>query len=85
MTCKKNKFLIYFLIKCSNAMLGKLLEKARAWIKYFREDHSNDPTSLEYVRFSIITFNSSARQLVPITKLMDFQMPRLQNILTPFS
>ena len=78
MTCKENELLIYFLVDCSNAMSGKLLEKARAWIKYFRDDYSNDPTSLECTRFSIITFDSLARQVVPPTKLMDFQVPRLQ-------
>lgn len=78
MTCKENELLIYFLVDCSNAMSGKLLEKTRAWIKYFRDDYSNDPTSLECTRFSIITFDSLARQIVPPTKLMDFQVPRLQ-------
>ena len=78
MTCKENKLLIYFLVECSNAMSGKLLERAIAWIKYFRDDYSNDPTSLECMRFSIITFDSLARQVVPPTKLMDFRVPRLQ-------
>lgn len=78
MTCKENKLLIYFLVDCSNAMSGKLIEKARAWIKYFRDDYSNDPTSLECTRFSIITFESLVRQIVPPIKLMNFQVPRLQ-------
>lgn len=78
MTCKENKLMIYFLVECSNAMSGKSLERARAWIKYFRDDYSNNPTSLECMRFSIITFDSLARQVVTPTKLMDFQVPRLQ-------
>ena len=78
MTCKENKLMIYFLVDCSNAMSGKLIEKARTWIKYFRDDYSNDPTSLECTRFSIITFESLVRQIVPPTKLMNFQVPRLQ-------
>lgn len=78
MTCKENKLPVYFLVDCSNAMSGRLIEKARAWIKYYLEEYSTDPNALASIRFSIITFDRSARQIVPPTKLTDFQVPRLQ-------
>ena len=78
MSYTEKKLLIYFLVECSNAMSGKLIEKARAWIKYYLEEYRTDPDALKSARLSIITFDRSARQIVPPTKLMDFQVPRLQ-------
>jgi uncharacterized protein YegL len=38
----------------------------------------SDPQALESVFLSVITFDSSARQVVPLTELMQFQEPQIQ-------
>lgn len=78
MTCKEKKLPIYFLVDCSNEMSGEPIEAVRQGINTLLSDLKGDPLSLEMPYLSVITFNSTAQQVVPLTELMSFTLPELK-------
>lgn len=78
MTCKENKLPIYFLVDCSNAMSGEPIEAVRQSINALLSDLKCDPSALETAYLSVITFDSTAQQVVPLTELLFFNLPELK-------
>lgn len=69
---------VYLLLDCSGSMSGEPIEAVKQGIKTLLSELRGDPQALETAFLSIITFDSSARQLMPLTELMLFKEPPLQ-------
>jgi len=58
-------------------MHGDPIEAVKMGLRQLRSDLQNDPQALETVWLSVITFDSSAKQVVPLTEIGAFQEPNL--------
>lgn len=68
---------VYLLLDTSGSMCGQPIEAIHQGIKALLSDLRSDPQAIETAYLSVITFDSSARQLIPLTELMAFQEPNL--------
>lgn len=68
---------IYLVLDCSGSMAGEPIEAVRQGVKALLADLRGDPQALETAYLSVITFDSGARQVCPLTELMLFQEPTL--------
>lgn len=68
---------IYLVLDCSGSMSGEPIEAVRQGVRALVSDLRGDPQALETAFLSVITFDSGARQVSPLTELMVFQEPNL--------
>ena len=68
---------VYVVLDCSGSMTGEPIEACRQGLKALLADLRNDPQALETVALSVITFESKAQQLTPLTDLGEFTEPTL--------
>lgn len=68
---------VYLLLDCSGSMMGEPIEAVRQGVKALLSELKGDPQALETAYLSVITFDSSARQIIPLTELMQFKEPEL--------
>lgn len=68
---------VYLLLDCSGSMVGEPMEAVRQGIKALLSELRGDPQALETAYLSVITFDSRARQIMPLTELMLFREPEL--------
>lgn len=68
---------VYLLLDCSGSMMGEPIEAVRQGIKALLSELRGDPQALETAYLSVITFDSQARQTVPLTELIQFKEPEL--------
>lgn len=68
---------VYLLLDTSGSMHGEPIESVKNGVQTLLTTLKQDPYALETAYLSVITFGSSARQTVPLTALLDFQMPAL--------
>ncbi|MBT9142131.1 MAG: hypothetical protein DDT32_00604 [Syntrophomonadaceae bacterium] len=68
---------VYLLLDCSGSMSGEPIEAVRMGLRSLVSDLQGDPQALETVWLSIITFDSSAKQVVSLTEVGSFQEPVL--------
>ena len=66
---------VYILIDTSGSMHGEPIEAVRNGLQVLISSLRQDPYALETAYISVITFSSSAKQLIPLTELMSFQIP----------
>jgi uncharacterized protein YegL len=59
-------------------MTGEPIEAVKNGVQVLVSTLRQDPYALETAYLSVITFDSSARQVVPLTELSMFQMPDIQ-------
>jgi uncharacterized protein YegL len=69
---------VYLVLDCSGSMTGAPIEAVRQGMKTLLNELKSDPQALETVFLSVITFDSSARQVVPLTELMLVKEPDFQ-------
>lgn len=69
---------VYLLLDCSGSMTGDPIESVRQGVRALIADLKGDPQALETAYLSVITFDSNAQQVVPLTELLSFQEPNLQ-------
>ncbi|MDE6296504.1 MAG: VWA domain-containing protein [Muribaculaceae bacterium] len=69
---------VYILLDCSGSMYGEPIEAVKNGVQVLVSTLRQDPYALETAYLSIITFDSSAQQLTPLTELSAFQQPSLQ-------
>ncbi|RYZ96708.1 MAG: VWA domain-containing protein [Moraxellaceae bacterium] len=69
---------VYLLLDTSGSMHGEAIEAVKNGVQILLSTLRQDPYALETAYLSIISFASSARQLVPLTELAAFQLPDLQ-------
>lgn len=66
---------VYLLLDTSGSMMGEPIEAVKNGVQVMISSLRQNPQAIETAFISIITFDSSARQLVPLTDLASFQMP----------
>ena len=69
---------VYLLLDCSASMSGEPIEALRMGVKALVADLKTDPQALETAYLSVITFSSTAQQVIPLTELITFQEPNLE-------
>ncbi|MFA5431848.1 MAG: VWA domain-containing protein [Candidatus Paceibacterota bacterium] len=69
---------VYLVLDISGSMSGEPIEAVKNGVQVFVSTLRQDPYALETAYLSVITFDSSARQIVPLTELTMFQMPDIQ-------
>ncbi|GJH25445.1 MULTISPECIES: vWA domain-containing protein [Caballeronia] len=68
---------VYLLLDTSGSMSGEPIEALKNGVQILVSTLRQDPYALETAHLSVITFDSSARQAVPLTELSAFQTPNL--------
>jgi uncharacterized protein YegL len=68
---------VYILADCSGSMNGDPIVSVKEGIKSLHSELMNEPSAVESAYLSVITFDSTARQLVPLTELAAFKAPEL--------
>ena len=68
---------VYLLLDTSGSMTGEPIEAVKSGVQVLLSSLRADPYALETAYLSVITFDSSARQVVPLTELPSFQQPAL--------
>jgi uncharacterized protein YegL len=69
---------VYLLLDCSGSMTGEPIEAVRNGVQVMISSLRQDPQAIETAFISLITFNSTAKQIAPLTDLTSFQMPDIQ-------
>lgn len=71
---------VYLLLDTSGSMLGEPIEAVKNGVEMLVSSLRQDPYALETAYLSIITFDTTAKQLMPLTELAMFNTPNLQAI-----
>ena len=69
---------VYLLLDTSGSMFGEPIEAVKNGVQVLISTLRQDPYALETAYLSIITFDSTAQQVTPLTELSAFQQPNLQ-------
>lgn len=69
---------VYLLIDTSGSMHGEPIESVSNGMQSLVSSLRQDPHALETAFLSVIEFNTQAKQLIPLTDLMNFQCPALK-------
>ena len=69
---------VYLLLDTSGSMYGEPIEAVKNGVQTLISTLRSDPYALETAFISIITFNSSAQQIAPLTELAAFQQPNIE-------
>jgi len=69
---------VYLLLDCSGSMMGEPIEAVKNGVQVMLGTLKSNPQALETACLSVITFDSSARQIIPLTDLGSFQMKDIQ-------
>lgn len=69
---------VYLLLDCSGSMYGEPIEAVKNGVQVLVSTLRQDPYALETAYLSIITFDTTAQQVVPLTELAAFQQPNIQ-------
>lgn len=76
-TTQVRRLPVYLMVDCSGSMAGEPIVAMEAGIRGLVSELKDDPQALETVWLSVITFGSTAEQVVPLTDIEDFQTPHL--------
>lgn len=68
---------VYLVLDTSGSMTGEPIESVKNGVQMLVSALRQDPYALETAYLSVITFDSLAKQLVPLTELSLFQTPNL--------
>jgi uncharacterized protein YegL len=68
---------VYLLLDTSGSMYGEPIEAVKNGVQTLISTLRSDPYALETAYISIITFNSTAQQITPLTELAAFQQPAI--------
>ena len=68
---------VYLLLDTSGSMTGEPIEAVKNGVETLLSTLRQDPYALETAFVSVITFDSTARQVVPLTDLLNFKTPDL--------
>lgn len=72
------KLPVYLLLDTSGSMNGEPIEALKNGVQVMISSLRQNPQAIETAYISIITFDNTARQLVPLTDLASFQIPELK-------
>ncbi|MDR2286472.1 MAG: VWA domain-containing protein [Prevotellaceae bacterium] len=68
---------VYLVLDTSGSMTGEPIEAVKNGVQVLISTLRQDPYALETAYLSVITFDSSAKQIVPLTEMSAFQMPEI--------
>jgi len=68
---------VYLVLDTSGSMSGEPIQAVENGMQMLVSALRQDPQALESAYLSVITFDSNAKQVVPLTDLASFQMPAL--------
>lgn len=68
---------VYLLLDVSGSMSGAPIQAVEQGVRTLVSELQSDPQALETAYLSVITFESNAQQIVPLTELMNFSTPNL--------
>ncbi|MES2772842.1 MAG: VWA domain-containing protein [Bacteroidota bacterium] len=68
---------VYLVLDTSGSMHGEPIEAVKNGVQVLVSTLRQDPYALETAYLSVITFGSTAQQVVPLTELSSFQQPDL--------
>ncbi len=68
---------VYLLLDCSESMAGPAIEDVQRGLDTLYKSLRSDPQALEMAYISVITFSRYAKQVVPLTDVVQFQPPKL--------
>ena len=68
---------VYLVLDTSGSMTGEPIESVKTGMDTLLTTLRQDPYALETACLSVITFDSQARQVVPLTELSNFQVPAI--------
>ncbi|MBR4267971.1 MAG: VWA domain-containing protein [Bacteroidales bacterium] len=68
---------VYLLLDTSGSMYGEPIEAVKNGVQTLVSSLRSDPYALETAFLSVITFNSTAQQISPLTELTTFQQPSI--------
>ena len=68
---------VYFLLDTSGSMNGEPIQALNNALSGMINSLRSDPQAAETLWISIITFNSTVSELVPLTELPSFQLPEI--------
>lgn len=68
---------VYLLLDTSGSMHGEPIEAVKNGVQVLASTLKQDPHALETAYLSVITFDTTAQQLVPLTEIGLFQAPNL--------
>jgi len=69
---------VYLLLDTSGSMLGEPIEAVKNGVQVMISTLRQNPQAIETAFVSIITFDTSAQQIIPLTDLASFQMVDLK-------
>jgi uncharacterized protein YegL len=69
---------VYLLLDVSGSMSGEPIEAVKNGLQMMHSALRKDPQALEMAYISIITFESSVKQVVPLTEIASFTPPTLR-------
>jgi uncharacterized protein YegL len=69
---------VYLALDTSGSMYGEPIAAVETGVQTLISALRQDPYALETAYLSVITFDSAAKQIVPLTELTAFQMPSIQ-------
>ena len=72
------KLPVYLVLDTSGSMMGEPIAAVETGVQTLVSALRQDPYALETAFLSVITFDSSARQVTPLTELTAFQPPSIQ-------
>lgn len=73
------KLPVYLVLDTSHSMSGEPIEAVKKGLQTVVSSLQQNPYALETVYLSIITFDSTARQIVPLTELSIFKIPPIRS------
>jgi uncharacterized protein YegL len=68
---------VYLVLDTSGSMMGEPIAAVETGVQTLVSALRQDPYALETAYLSVITFDSNAKQIVPLTELTSFQMPSI--------
>jgi uncharacterized protein YegL len=69
---------VYILLDTSGSMMGEPIESVKNGVQMMISSLRQNPQAIETAFLSIITFDSTASQVMPLTDLASFQAPDIQ-------
>ena len=69
---------VYLLLDTSGSMSGEPIEAVKNGVQVMISSLRQNPQAIETAFLSVITFDSVARQIMPLTDLSSFQMPDIK-------
>lgn len=77
MSVTERRLPVYLLLDCSESMAGEAISSVTAGIDALVAGLKGNAQALETCWLSVIAFSKNATQVVPLTELLDFHMPKL--------